>query len=322
MRDNCHFHNTQSVTVSLCTALLCWHEATSNMVPCFCPPVTQCLTTYVYLVLEYMVCLLKTLTQAGGHKIWPEFLCSWLFMLMVVAYCSHFVYFHLLCADSPLQCQGKDKQSRKTMFASCHNCKHQIPRGGNAHTSMLDAIFQLCSPNWTLTNIPLSLKNCFFFFNYYFIPSLGSFWWTVKLNTSRIPLLATATPPWMSPISSKSYPIEFYPSKNEVTLPFVILKQHFRYSKELQLAQTGEGCSVQREAGESRTDEGSGHWVRMEKNSWNTFGVPGTQGITLPCRRHCWLLRHPHLEQTAWEFGNAFPVVPAALCAGDSKHYS
>lgn len=164
MRDNCHFHNTQSVTVSLCTALLCWHEATSNMVPCFCPPVTQCLTTYVYLVLEYMVCLLKTLTQAGGHKIWPEFLCSWLFMLMVVAYCSHFVYFHLLCADSPLQCQGKDKQSRKTMFASCHNCKHQIPRGGNAHTSMLDAIFQLCSPNWTLTDIPLSLKNCFFFF--------------------------------------------------------------------------------------------------------------------------------------------------------------
>lgn len=81
----------------------------------------------------------------------------------------------------------------------------------------------------------------------------------------------------MSPISSKSYPVEFYPSKNEVTLPFLILKQHFRYSKELQLAQTGEGCSVQREAGESGTDEGRGHWVRMEKNSWNTFGVPGTQ---------------------------------------------
>ena len=67
----------------------------------------------------------------------------------------------------------------------------------------------------------------------------------------------------MSPISSKSYPIEFHPSKNEVTLPFLILKQHFRYSKskELQLAQTGEGCLVQREAGESGTDEGSGHWV-------------------------------------------------------------
>ena len=35
----------------------------------------------------------------------------------------------------------------------------------------------------------------------------------------------------MYPSLSESYPVELYPSKNEVILPFLIFKHHSRYSK-------------------------------------------------------------------------------------------